>query len=65
MQPMFILLIATLAAVGWPCRGMEKALGLYRLKLLRFGGQIMGELTRLLYQEVPLLSGGLKAAPCL
>ena len=62
---MFILLIATPVAVGWPCRGMGEALGLYRLKLPRSGGQIMGELTRLPYQEVPLLSGGLKAAPCL
>ena len=55
--------IAIVAVVGYPCHGMGMALGLYRPPLIWPEGQIMGELTRLLYQEAPLLFGGQKAVP--
>ena len=55
--------IAIVAVVGYPCPGMEMAIGLYRPLLIWPEGQIMGELTRLLYQEARLLFGGLKVVP--
>ena len=58
----FVLLTATLAAVGYLYLDMEVAVGLYRRPLTSPDGQIMAELTLLLYQEALLLSGGLKAA---
>ena len=51
------------AVVGYPYPGMGMALGLYRPPLTLQEGQTMAKLTRLLYQEVPLLSGGLKVVP--
>ena len=55
--------IVIVAVVGYPYPGMGMALGLYRPPLTLQEGQTMAKLTRLLYQEVPLLSGGLKVVP--